>query len=169
MRVWIYDRGGIAAAALFLIVGFFAGLFFVRQVEPLRTLSHDLNHALLGVDDHPERVAVSAVMRATPVPQGQGTPMPGPVRPAPVSVVPAPVGATLTATPGINHFVYTGVPTRLLTLLAPATGKYSLVRYRVPDGEWAAYRPGQEGGQRVTVMPGYEVSITATESFELRW
>ena len=119
-----------------MFVGFLGTLIAVRRIEPLQTVAHTLNHALLGIDDHPERVAMPVTAGA--VPMGRGTPVPVPVVPW--------AGATrFTVQPGANQLTYTGPPVQLLTLLAPVAAKYSVVRYRAPDGEWSAHRPGAGG------------------------
>lgn len=66
-------------------------------------------------------------------------------------------------------FTYTGVQVPLLTLLAPATGKFSVVSYRAPGGVWMEYRPGQPGGERMIVPPGSEFSIVASGTAVLAW
>ncbi len=80
----------------------------------------------------------------------------------------APNGS-FTLKPGLNVFTYTGPEVSLLTLLAPATGTFSMVSYRGPGGALMEYRPGQAGGERMVVPSGSQFSIVATGTAMLTW
>lgn len=107
-----------------------------------------------------------------PVQSGQGTPAPT-ATPAPT---PSSVGSRTVPAPGreivpgiVGAFTYTGPTQSLLVLLAPAQGKYTYVAYRAPGGQWITYRPGDAGGEQLTVPAGSEVIINVTDTVYLTW
>jgi len=76
----------------------------------------------------------------------------------------------VTLVPGIAQvFTYTGPAQSLLVLLAPAEGKYSYVSFRAPGGLLVVHRPGQSGGEYLTVSPGSEITIVVTDTVTLTW
>jgi hypothetical protein len=56
-----------------------------------------------------------------------------------------------------------------LNLLEPATGKYTYIAYRAPNGQQVTYRPGESGGDRLTIPSGSEVIIIVTDTVHLAW
>ncbi len=107
-----------------------------------------------------------------PVQSGQGTPSPT-ATPAPT---PSSIGSRTVPAPGreivrglVGSCPYTGPTHSLLVRRAPAQGKYTYAAFRAPNGQWITYRPGDAGGERLTVPTGSEVIIDVTDTVYLTW